>query len=62
MRLVEDNKTKDYVIRGGILFKDCNGDIKLIAPKSMMRQVILSEHERGHFSVNKTAAIVNKDC
>ena len=25
--LVEDNKTKDYVIRDGLLFKDCDGDI-----------------------------------
>ena len=38
--LVEDNKTKDYVIRGGLLFKDCDGDIKLVVSKSMTRQVM----------------------
>ena len=61
MSLVEDNKAKDYVIRGGLLFKNCDGDIKLVVPKSMTRQVIRSAHEREHFSVAKTAAIVNRD-
>ena len=58
---VEDNKTKDYIIRGGLLFKDCDGNIKLVVPKSMTRQVIRSAHERAHFSVAKTTAIVNRD-
>ena len=30
VNLVEDNKTKDYVIQGGLLFKDCDSDIKLV--------------------------------
>ena len=58
---VEDNKTKEYIIRGGLIFKDCDGNIKLVVPKSMTRQVIRSAHERAHFSVAKTTAIVNRD-
>ncbi|KMQ91095.1 blastopia polyprotein [Lasius niger] len=57
----DDGKTHDYVIRGGLLFKEIDDDYCLVVPKAMHSQIIRRAHERGHFSVAKTEAIIKRD-
>lgn len=57
----EQGKVKDYIIRGGILYKETNDDIRMIVPKTMQMQIIRKAHEQGHFGVSKAEALVKRD-
>jgi len=59
--LVLQDKTRDYVIRGGLLYKESGGDIQLVMPKRMQTQIIRRAHEQGHFSIGKTEDLVRAD-
>lgn len=48
-----------YVTRGGILFKEINGNLCVVVPKSMQAQIVRQVHEKGHFS--KTKALLRND-
>lgn len=61
IQLTQEGKTHGYSIRGGLLFKEVDGDTRLVVPKAMCSQIIKCAHERGHFSVAKTEAIVKRD-
>lgn len=50
---VEKRARKGYVIRGGLLFKKVDGDIRLMVPKRLSAHIIRRAHEKGHFSVAK---------
>lgn len=52
-----EGKTHGYSVRKGLLFKEIDGDIRLV----VCSQIIKRAHERGHFSVAKTEAIVKRD-
>lgn len=63
-RIVELGKSaraSDYVVRGGLLFRESAGELLIVVPKSMQSQVIRQAHEMGHFSVAKTEAILRND-
>jgi hypothetical protein len=47
--LTEVRKIDGYVIRGGILFKEIDGDLRIVVPISLRSQVVRQAHERGHF-------------
>lgn len=55
------SQTDGYVIRNNILYKQCKDDLLIIVPKGMQTQVVRQAHERGHFGVTKTEAIVKQD-
>lgn len=57
----ERGEVKDYLIRGGILYKEVNDDIRIVVPKTMQMQMIRRAHEQGHFGTNKTEALVKRD-
>ncbi|CAK9834317.1 Transposon Tf2-9 polyprotein [Anthophora retusa] len=59
--LVESGRAEGYTIRGGIIFKEIEGDIRLVVPKSMRTQVVKRAHENGHFASEKTEAVLKKD-
>jgi hypothetical protein len=59
--LAEERKIDGYIIRGGVLFKEIDGDVRIVVPVSLRSQVIRQEHERGHFSVAKTEALLSQD-
>ena len=61
IRLIEEGKLHGYVIRGGLLFNEIDDDIRLVVPKAMCSRIIERAHERGHFAVAKTEAIVKGD-
>lgn len=50
-----------YVAIGGLLYKEVNGDLCVVVPKSLQPQVIRQAHERGHFSVAKTEELLRND-
>lgn len=58
---IQEDRTRGFVVRDGLLFKEVDEDILLVVPKSMCYQVIRQAHEKGHFSINKTEAIVKRD-
>ncbi|XP_076652416.1 uncharacterized protein LOC143358826 [Halictus rubicundus] len=59
--LARQHKMPGYVIKSGLLFKEIEGEPLLVVPKMMQMQLIRQAHERGHFAVAKTLAIINKD-
>jgi len=59
--LVKSSKTTDYIIKGELLFRENNGELLVVVPKSMQSQIIRQAHEIGHFSVSKTEAILRND-
>lgn len=61
MQLTRDGKASGYSIEGGLLFKEVEGEPKLVVPKAMQSTVIKRAHKRGHFSVAKTEAIIRRD-
>ncbi|XP_033318399.1 uncharacterized protein K02A2.6-like [Bombus bifarius] len=48
------NKFRIYLL-------ECRDDVLIVVPKAMQVQVVRQAHERGHFGVTKTEAIVKKD-
>ncbi|XP_033318430.1 uncharacterized protein K02A2.6-like [Bombus bifarius] len=48
------NKFRIYLL-------ECKDDVLIVVPKAMQVQVVRQAHERGHFGVTKTEAIVKKD-
>ncbi|XP_076474354.1 uncharacterized protein LOC143302634 [Bombus vancouverensis nearcticus] len=49
------------VVRNNILYKECEDDVLIVVSKAMRAQVVRQAHERGHFEVTKTEAMVKKD-
>ncbi|XP_015514359.2 uncharacterized protein LOC107220321 [Neodiprion lecontei] len=58
---VENGAKTGYVMRGGVLYKGVDDDIRLVVPRSLCSTIIKRAHEKGHFSVAKTEAILVKD-
>lgn len=61
VRQVESGKTDEYIIRSGLLFKEIDNDLCLVVPRAMRSQILRRAHEKGHFSVAKTEAIIKRD-
>lgn len=59
--LADKGQNDDYVIRGGLLFKEINGDLQLVVPKCLQAQVARNAHENGHFAVEKTEALIKRN-
>jgi len=53
MDLAEARKIDGYMIKGGVLFKEINGGLRIVVSVSLRLQIIRQAHERGHFSVTK---------
>lgn len=43
------------------MFKEIDGDIRLVVPKTLCSHIIKHAHKRGHFSIAKTEAIIKRD-
>jgi len=61
IELAEVRKIDGYIMRGGVLFKEIDGDLRIVVPASLRSQVIRQAHEKGHFSVAKTEALLSQD-
>lgn len=60
-KAIEQDRSEGYLIRGGVLYKEDDGDIRLVVPKTMQSQVIKKAHEQGHFGSAKTEALTRRD-
>lgn len=58
---VELGRVDGYAVRGGLLFKEVSGNLCIVVPRSMQKQIIRQAHEKGHFSVAKTKVLLNND-
>lgn len=56
----ERGEENGYLIRGGILYKEAGGDIRVI-PRLIQTQIIRRSHELGHFGIGKTEALVKRN-
>lgn len=55
------NEADGFIIRNKLLYKCMEGEMLVVVPKSMEVQIIRRAHDRGHFGINKTEAVVKKD-
>lgn len=58
---VTERGENGHVIRGGILYKEINDDIRMVVPKAMQMQMLRKVHEQCHFGINKTETLVKVD-
>lgn len=61
LELEEWGKANGYSVNSGLLFKETDNELLLVVPKTMQMQIIRQVHERGHFSVAKTLALLQRD-
>jgi len=59
--MADQRQCEGYIVRGGLLFKESEGDIRLVIPKSMRKQIIRQVHDRGHFSIGETETLLKRD-
>lgn len=55
---IRQGQPTDFIERGGLLFREQDGDMHIVVPKKMQNQVIQKMHEQGHFSTAKTESLV----
>jgi len=58
---VKSGQFNDFTVKNGLHFKEVDGNICIVVPKSMQSQIIRQAHERGHFSIAKTEALLRRD-
>ena len=50
-----------FLLQRGLLYKEEGGDVKLVVPKVLQRQIVRRVHDHGHFSAPKTEAMLKRD-
>jgi len=63
-KILDQAKSKelnDFIVKNSLLFKEVDGNLCIVVPKSMQSQIIRQAHERGHFSIAKTEALLRRD-
>lgn len=50
-----------YAIKGGVLYKEIDDDMRVVVPGGMQTKIIEKAHEQGHFGANKTEALIKND-
>lgn len=58
---IERGEPNGCVVRNGVLYKDADGNVRVVVPGAMRRQIIRRAHEQGHFGVSKTEALLRRD-
>lgn len=58
---LERRQHEDYTVRNGLLYKETDGDVLLVLPRSLQFQLVRQVHEAGHFAVGKTETMVKRD-
>ena len=60
--IMAEKKIKDeFSMKNGLLHKMILDNDFIVVPMSMQSQVIRQAHERGHFAINKTGAILKRE-
>ena len=58
---IEQHEVDGYVLKNEILYREINDAPLLVVPKSMQTQIVRRAHERGHFGITKTEALLRRD-
>ena len=58
---IEQHEVDGYVLKNEILYREINDAPLLVVPKSMQTQIVRRAHERGHFDITKTEALLRRD-
>lgn len=58
---VNQREVEGFIFENGILYKCAQNDAFIVVPKCLQVQIVRQAHERGHFGVIKTEAIIKKD-
>ena len=61
LKFTENEEKDDFTMKNGLLCKIINDYVLIVVPKSMQSQVVRQAHERGHFAINKTEAILKRE-
>ena len=65
LRQIRDNikqhEADGYILKNEHFYQEIEDTPLLVVPKSMQTQVVRRAHERGHFGVTKTEALVKRD-
>lgn len=59
--LATNGRSDGYVVRGGLLFKESDGEVQLVVPKCLQSQIVRYVHGNGHFAVEKTEALIKRN-
>ncbi|CAK9801710.1 Transposon Ty3-I Gag-Pol polyprotein [Anthophora plagiata] len=58
---IEQYEAQGYALKNEILYKEVNDTPLVVVPRSMQFQVVRQVHERGHFGITKTEALLKRD-
>lgn len=61
LKTIQTKNIEGYAIKNGILCKEHHDDLLIIVPKVLQMQLIQRAHERGHFGVTRTEALLMED-
>ena len=57
---IEQHDADGHVLKNGILYREIKDTPLLVVPKSMQTQVVRRGHERGHFGITKSEALLKR--
>ncbi|XP_046869035.1 uncharacterized protein LOC124461562 [Drosophila willistoni] len=60
IEVLKQQPYKSFNVKGGLLFKEVEGNELLVVPKLMEREIIQRSHEIGHFSTRKTMHAIHQ--
>jgi len=61
IKLATHDKADGYVMKNNLLHRDNGGDLLIVVPKTLQNTIVKQAHEKGHFGVSKTEALLLKD-
>ena len=59
--LLQAGEYKDYRLQHGLVYKEVEGQAKLVVPDGLQQEIIRRAHETGHFGVRKTTDLISQD-
>ncbi|XP_041565903.1 LOW QUALITY PROTEIN: uncharacterized protein LOC121467710, partial [Drosophila elegans] len=60
MEILASRPYEGYKMKGGLVYKEINGNDLLVVPKVMEKYVIVDAHNSGHFALQKTVHAVQQ--
>jgi len=61
IKLAAHDKADGYVMKNNLLHRDNGGDLLIVVPKTLQNSIVKQAHEKRHFGVSKTEALLLKD-
>lgn len=58
---IERGESSNCTVQGGVLYQEADGDVHVVVPRVMRRQIIKRAYEQGHFEIIKTEALLKRN-